>query len=93
MGKKMLKSGAILAAGGTMLGFGGCLGSGIVGTVVRDGALNLGWEFLTDNDAVFDLFQDDFGTGTQYDDRFVAAPSRVEPDDASQAATDGVAGR
>jgi len=28
-------------------------------------------DFVTDNDAVFDLFQDDFGTGTQYDDRFV----------------------
>lgn len=37
-------------------------------------------EFLWDNDAVFDLFQDDFGTGTQYDDRFVGEPTRAEPE-------------
>jgi hypothetical protein len=39
-------------------------------------------EFMFDNDAVFDLFQDDFGTGTMYDDRFVD-PSRAEPGGAS----------
>ncbi len=93
MGKKMLKSGAILAAGGTMLGFGGCLGDSWWGYIIRDAALSTAWEFVTDNDSVFDLFQDDFGTGTQYDDRFVADPTRVEPDDAAQAAADGVAGR
>jgi hypothetical protein len=34
---------------------------------------------VLDNDAVFDLFQDDFGTGALYDDRFTAAPTRAEP--------------
>lgn len=29
-------------------------------------------DFVTDNDSVFDLFQDDFGTGDQYDDRFIS---------------------
>lgn len=33
-------------------------------------ASNVGLEFVTDDDSVFDLFQDDFGTGAQYDDRF-----------------------
>ena len=28
-------------------------------------------DFVLDNDTVFDLFEDDFGTGTQYDDRFI----------------------
>jgi hypothetical protein len=80
MGKKMLKLGALAAMGGIVLGWGGCLGSGFWGFVVRDAALSAVYEFVWDNDAVFDLFQDDFGTGTQYDDRF-ADPSREEPDD------------
>ena len=50
-------------------------------------------------DAVFDLFQDDFGTGTQYDDRFNfevgADRGRVEPDgdteDNHQAVADAAA--
>lgn len=41
-------------------------------------------EFLVDNDAVFDLFQDDFGTGATFDDRFVPGASRTEPADAVQ---------
>ena len=32
----------------------------------------------TDDDAVFDLFQDDFGTGTEYDDRFTVSPTVVK---------------
>ena len=40
-------------------------------------------DFLFDNDAVFDLFQDDFGTGALYDDRFTAAPTRGEPEGAN----------
>jgi len=50
-------------------------------------------EFLLDNDAVFDLFQDDFGTGTQYDDRFTADPIREEPDEDTQALVDNLANR
>ena len=84
MGKKMMKLGVLLASGSLVLGFGGCLGgggNGIWGWVLQDMAGSAAFEFLTDNDAVFDLFQDDFGTGTQYDDRFTA-PTRAEPDDA-----------
>ncbi|HJN92157.1 MAG TPA: VCBS repeat-containing protein [Dehalococcoidia bacterium] len=37
----------------------------------------LGSGAILDNDAVFDLFQDDFGTGAQFDDRFTeAVPNR-----------------
>ncbi len=32
---------------------------------------NVGSEFVVDNNAVFDLFQDDFGVGTEYDDIFI----------------------
>ncbi len=98
MDRKMLKSGAMLAAGGMMLGFGGCMGDGFLGFVLRDAALNTAWEFVTDNDAVFDLFQDDFGTSTEYDDRFNFETggdrTRVEPDgdvaDNHQAIADAV---
>lgn len=93
MGKKLMKGGAILGAGGTMFAFFGCLNSDAVRFVLTDLAIGAAGEFLFDNDAVFDLFQDDFGTGTQYDDRFVTDPSRSEPDDASQAVTDGLVGR
>jgi len=79
MGKKLMKGAAITALGGTVLGWGGCLGDSWWGYVVRDAALSAVYEFVWDNDAVFDLFQDDFGTGTQYDDRF-ADPTRAEPD-------------
>lgn len=93
MGKKLMKCGAILGAGGTMFAFFGCLNGDAVRFVLTDLALGAAGEFVFDNDAVFDLFQDDFGTGTQYDDRFVADPTRNEPDDASQAVADGLVGR
>ncbi len=52
-----------------------------------------GLEFLTDNDSVFDLFQDDFGTGTQYDDRFNADATRAEPEEDAQTVLDTLLGR
>ncbi len=79
MGKKTLKGVAVTALGGTVLGFGGCL-DGFWGWLVRDAAASAAYEFVWDNDAVFDLFQDDFGTGTEYDDRTTNDPSRDEPD-------------
>lgn len=93
MGKNLMKGGAILGAGAMMFQFGGCLNGDTVRFILTDLALGAAGEFVFDNDAVFDLFQDDFGTGTQYDDRFVAAPTRDEPDDASQLITDTLAGR
>jgi hypothetical protein len=42
-------------------------------------ATQTGFEFVLDNDSVFDLFQDDFGTGALYNDRLTANPSRQEP--------------
>jgi len=94
MGKKMLRVGAIVALGGMVFG-GGCLGfgGGWWGKLAWDAATYAGLEFLTDNDSVFDLFQDDFGTGTQYDDRFTVDPTRVEPDDDTQTLVDNFVNR
>jgi hypothetical protein len=83
MRTKLLKVGALVAVGGIALG---CLPCGCnfcnpCGWITGFGS-SLLVEFLTDNDAVFDLFQDDFGTGTTYDDRF-ADPTRAEPDGAN----------
>ncbi|MFH0981017.1 MAG: hypothetical protein V2A79_05710 [Planctomycetota bacterium] len=80
MAKKVLMGGLLVVACGSMLGWGGCLGGNSWwGYVIRDAALSTAYEFVLDNDSVFDLFQDDFGTGALYDDRNVAAPSREEP--------------
>jgi len=70
------KAVSVLVAGG-MLGFGGCLGV----PSITDFATYAALEFVFDNDDGFgvDLFQDDFGTGTAYDDRFSDESSREEP--------------
>lgn len=70
---------ALTAVGGIMLQFGACLGSGAWRYVLTDAALSAAYEYVWDNDAVLDLFQDDHGTATQYDDRFSPDPSRGEP--------------
>jgi hypothetical protein len=69
---------ALVAMGGLVMQFGGCLGGNVLRTVVTDAALSATYEFLWDNDSVFDLFPDDFGTGTEYDDRMTADPTRDE---------------
>jgi hypothetical protein len=80
MGKKLTKAMGVAAVGGAAFGFlGGCTDSWW-GRILQDAALSATYEFLWDNDAVFDLFQDDFGTGTTYDDRFTAEPTRAEVD-------------
>ena len=78
MAKRMFGILVVAAVGGAVA-FGGCLGSGSWKHVATDAALSTAYEFLLDNDAVFDLFPDDFGTGSQYDDRF-STPSRSEPE-------------
>ncbi len=97
MGKRLMKVAAIVMAGGMMFHSMGCLNVGGLtkwaGPLLYDGAMHTLWEFVTDNDAVFDLFQDDFGTGTLYDDRFTADPTRAEPDDDTQALVDAAANR
>lgn len=71
----------LVAMGGIALSFGGCLGGGNWWQrVAADAGLYTGYEFLTDNDSVFDLFQEDYGTAVQFDDRFTADPTRTEPD-------------
>ena len=95
MGKKVFKSLAVVAAGGVLLGClpcGGCLCGNPCQWITGFATAAIG-EFIWDNDAVFDLFQDDFGTGTQYDDRFTADPTRVEPDEDTQALVDAAANR
>ena len=86
MGNKVwMRRVAAVAAGGVLLGClpcGGCL-CGNACTWITGFATSVATEFLLDNDAVFDLFQDDFGTGTQYDDRFQGGDAtREEPGDA-----------
>jgi hypothetical protein len=94
MGKRLMKVGAIMAAGGMMLGSGGCLDlDSWWGKAATAMAWSAAYDFVADNDAVFDLFQDDFGTGTQYDDRFVVDATRAEPDDDAQNLVDAIVGR
>ena len=73
---KFTKTMAIVALGGTA--FAGCFNTWW-GRLILDAGLAAAYEFVWDNEAVFDLFQDDFGTATFYNDRFVANPSRAEP--------------
>jgi len=82
MAKRMFGVLVVAAVGGAVA-FSGCLGSGSWKRVATDAALSTAYEFVLDNDAVFDLFPDDFGTAATYDDRF-NAPSRDEPEGATQ---------
>ncbi|HEY3245224.1 MAG TPA: hypothetical protein VGM03_17925 [Phycisphaerae bacterium] len=69
-----------IASGSLVLALGGCLTSGkLLHRSVPTIVTYVAGEFLTDNDAVFDVFQDDFGTGANFDDRFVPGASRTEP--------------
>ncbi len=79
MAKKSLKVALLVAVCGSMTGFGGCLNADLLRDVALAGLTQTGFEFILDNDSVFDLFQDDFGTGALYNDRNVANPSRTEP--------------
>ncbi|HEY3245225.1 MAG TPA: hypothetical protein VGM03_17930 [Phycisphaerae bacterium] len=82
MTKKMLKVGTLAAlAGATVFGGGGCPFRKILNPryLLASAIPYTALEFLTDNDSVFDLFQDDFGTGANFDDRFVPGASRTEP--------------
>ena len=83
MAKRMLKSRLLIAVSiGTVFGCGccfPCMGGFNPCNIVQDLVLDAAWEFVYDNDAVFDLFEDDFGTGLFYDDRNTAAPIREEP--------------
>jgi hypothetical protein len=73
---------AALAAS-QLLNFGGCLVNGrTLRYVATTGLTYAGLEFVTDNDAIFDIFQDDFGSGSIFDDRFVPGAGRLEPGDA-----------
>ena len=58
MAKRTLKVALLVAVCGSMLGWGGCLGGDSWwGWMVRDVAMDAVWEFVYDNDAVFDLFE------------------------------------
>lgn len=48
----------------------GCIGSSSNSWFSGLFGSDAGTDFALDNDAVFDLFQDDFGSGTEYDDLF-----------------------
>ena len=72
---KVAKIVTITAVGGTMFGLTGCLSTD---NLMASAATYAAMEFVFDNDSVFDMFQDDHGTGSEYDDRFVVDPSRTE---------------
>ena len=78
--RKLIKGGLLAAACGSLLPGWGCLDSIPWQQVFYYGLAYTGFEFFLDNDAVFDLFQDDFGTGALYDDRCSSAPTRGEID-------------
>ncbi len=84
MDNRMLKKlGAASLSTALLLNFGGCLVNGrTLRYVATTGLTYAGLEFVTDNDAIFDIFQDDFGTGSTFDDRFVPGAGRLEPGDA-----------
>ena len=85
MAKKMLRSRVlvVMTIGAIFGGCGFCLPCGNPCQLLTSALVWTGMEFVTDNDAVFDLFQDDFGTGAEYDDRNIGllggVPSRDEP--------------
>ena len=56
---RRLKGVALAALAGTILQFGSCLSLDNPWTrALWDGTIYAGWEFVGDNDAVFDLFED-----------------------------------
>lgn len=57
MDKKALKGTALAAIGGSIMFFGGCLDSGMVQKFLYVSAVDQIWEFVLDNDAVFDLWE------------------------------------
>jgi len=63
MGKKMMKSAALVALMGTCFHSVGCGNLGGLGKwfygLVASAVPYVGWEFVLDNDGVFDLFEDD----------------------------------
>ena len=82
MNTRLTKMLALVAVGGVALGcLPCCLCKGLNACNIVTGlATSAAGEFLFDNDAVFDLFQDDAGTGALFDDRFTDEPARAEPD-------------
>ena len=60
MRKKTLKGAALAALAGAFLAGGGCLGFGDTwwGRMAWDGLLDIGWDYVLDNDAVYDLTED-----------------------------------
>ena len=55
--KRKMKAATVALLAGTVLG-GGCLGGIPWRQVLVTSAVQQAWEFLLDNDAVFDLFED-----------------------------------
>lgn len=48
----------MMAALCTLFQFGGCLSRGVGSEFLLDGVRHVGFEWLLDNDAIFDLFAD-----------------------------------
>jgi hypothetical protein len=54
--KEKMKAAAVVGLAGTILATGGCLGNWQ--QLLINSAITQAWEFVLDNDAVFDLFED-----------------------------------
>lgn len=58
MAKILIRRFCMMAALCTLFQFGGCLSRGVGSEFLLDGVRHVGFEWLLDNDAIFDLFAD-----------------------------------
>lgn len=56
--KKKMKTAAVAGLAGTILATGGCLGNINWTQLLINSAITQAWEFVLDNDAVYDLWED-----------------------------------
>ncbi len=56
--RKLVKKFCVLLSLSVVFQFFGCLGSGVTRDFLIDGVKHAGFEFLLDNDSIFDLFAD-----------------------------------
>ncbi len=78
MASRMTRVLAIVALGGIVVQFGGCLGGGMGGHFVSSAAWATAYEFVWDNGAVLDLFQDETETDELLGDVPLTDPPEVE---------------
>ena len=93
MSKGTVRGAALAAASGMMVAFAGCGGGKMLRNLAWEGGSHFLFEMLLDNDSIFDPIQDDYGTGTHFDDRFSQDPDRQESTAEEQSLLDIFTGR